>query len=101
MITNYDSLVKATVKVSNSNDTTCEYSITAEIVIVGENIESFSGGIVKKGETSVANFSCYSSNSFNFSSHGVSSEESQLIHSNIDLFINSMKEYVVTNKITL
>lgn len=96
----FDSLIRANVKVSNSNDTTSAYTITAEAQVAQGNVENFNNGQVLKGEMSVATFNRWSAQNLNVTFNNVESEEQCTILTEINAFVDSVEALAQTQTIT-
>lgn len=101
MKTQYDSLKRATVKISNLSNEQRKYDISAEVVIVPDNVESISDGQVKRGEQLVATFNRWGKDKLNYSMNGIDKAERQEVQGEIDAFIESVEELVVAEPIEL
>lgn len=101
MTTQFDSLVRANVKVSNANDTTSSYTITAEAQVAHSNVENFNNGQVMKGETYVATFNRWSAQNLNVTFNNVEAEEQCAILGEINAFVDSVEALVQTQTISL
>lgn len=101
MKTQYDSLERATVKVSNANDEARKYAITAEIQVNKGIADSFSNGKVMVEGKYVATFDRLSKSKTNVSFNDLSGEEQCEVLAAINNFIKSVEELVVTKPIEL
>lgn len=101
MTVQFDSLIRANVKVSNANDTTSAYIITAEAQVANGNVENFTAGQVMKGEVYVANFNRWSAKSLNATFDNVEAEERCAILTEINAFVESVEALVLANPITI
>lgn len=61
----FENLNEAVVKTSNSVDTDRVYDIEANVRIMGTKVQSFDGGLVKKGDNIVCTFSKYAEGQLN------------------------------------
>lgn len=62
----FENLKEAVVKTSNSVDTERVYDVESNVRILGENkVQSFDGGLVKKGDNIVCTFSKYAKEQLN------------------------------------
>lgn len=62
----FEKLNEAVVKTNNSVDTERVYDVESNVRILGENkVQSFDGGLVKKGDTIVCTFSKYAKGQLN------------------------------------
>lgn len=91
MTTQFDSLVRANVKVSNANDATATYTITAEAQVAHGNVENFNNGQVLKGEMYVATFNRWSAQNLNVTFNNVEAEEQCAILAEINAFVESVE----------
>jgi hypothetical protein len=101
MTTQFDSLIRANVKVSNANDTASAYTITAEAQVANGNVENFNNGQVLKGEMYVATFNRWSAQNLNVTFNNVEAEEQCAILAEINAFIRDVEALVLTNPITI
>lgn len=101
MTTQFDSLIRANVKVSNANDTASAYVITAEAQVANGNVENFNNGQVMKGETYVATFNRWSAQNLNVTFNNVEAEEQCAILAEINAFVASIEALVKVREITL
>lgn len=101
MNTQFESLIRANVKVSNSNDTTSAYVITAEAQVANGNVEKFTDGQVMKGEVYVAAFNRWSAQGFNATFDNVEAEERCAILAEINAFVASVETLVVAQPISV
>lgn len=101
MNTQFDSLIRANVKVSNANDTTSAYVITAEAQVANGNVENFNNGQVLKGEIYVATFNRWSAQNLNVTFNNVEAEEQCAILAEINAFVTSIEALVKVREITL
>ena len=101
MTTQFEKLIRANVKVSNSNDTTSAYTITAEAQVANGNVENFNNGQVLKGEMYVATFDRWSAQNLNVTFNNVEAEEQCAILAEINAFVDSVEALVLTNPITI
>lgn len=60
MNTQFDSLVRANIKVSNINDAASAYVISAEAQVANGRVENINNGNVTKGDVHVASFNRWS-----------------------------------------
>jgi hypothetical protein len=97
----FDSLIRANVKVSNSNDTASAYVITAEAQVANGNVENFNNGQVMKGEMYVATFNRWSAQNLNVTFNNVESEEQCAILAEINAFVDSVEALVLSNPVTI
>lgn len=91
MTTQFDSLIRANVKVSNANDTASAYVITAEAQVANGNVENFNNGQVLKDETYVATFNRWSAQNLNVTFNNVEAEEQCAILAEINAFVDSVE----------
>lgn len=91
MTTQFDSLIRANVKVSNTNDTTPAYTITAEAQVAQGNVENFNNGQVMRDETYVATFNRWSAQNLNVTFNNVEAEEQCAILAEINAFVDSVE----------
>lgn len=101
MNTQFDSLIRANVKVSNANDTTSAYTITAEAQVANGNVENFNNGQVLKGETYVATFNRWSAQNLNVTFNNVEAEEQCEALNAVNAFISSVESLVVEQPVSL
>ena len=101
MTVQFDSLIRANVKVSNANDTTSAYIITAEAQVANGNVENFNNGQVMKGETYVATFNRWSAQNLNVTFNNVEPEEQCSILAEINAFVVSVEELAASRSIVL
>lgn len=101
MNTQFDSLIRANVKVSNANDTASAYVITAEAQVAQGNVENFNNGQVMKGETYVATFNRWSAKSLNATFDNVEAEEQCAILAEINAFVDSVEALAKAKEVTL
>ena len=101
MNTQFDSLIRANVKVSNANDTASAYVITAEAQVVNSNVENFNNGQVIKGEMYVATFNRWSAQNLNVTFNNVEAEEQCAILAEINAFVASVEELAASQSIVL
>ena len=101
MTVKFDSLIRANVKVSNANDTTSAYVITAEAQVANGNVENFNNGQVLKGEMYVATFNRWSAQNLNVTFNNVEAEEQCAILAEINAFVTSIEALVKVREITL
>ena len=101
MTTQFDSLIRANVKVSNANDTASAYVITAEAQVANSNVENFNNGQVMKGEMYVATFNRWSAQNLNVTFNNVEAEEQCAILAEINAFVTSIEALVKVREITL
>lgn len=99
MTTRFDSLIRANVKVSNSNDTASAYVITAEAQVAQGNVENFNNGQVMKGEMYVATFNRWSAQNLNVTFNNVEAEEQCAILAEINAFVDSVEALAQTQTI--
>lgn len=99
MTTQFDSLIRANVKVSNANDTASAYTITAEAQVAQGNVENFNNGQVLKGEVSVATFNRWSAQNLNVTFNKVEAEEQCAILAEINAFVESVETLAQTQTI--
>lgn len=97
----FDSLIRANVKVSNSNDTTSAYTITAEAQVAQGNVENINNGQVLKGEMYVATFNRWSAQNLNVTFNNVEAEEQCAILAEINAFVDSVEALAQTQTITI
>ena len=96
MNTQFDSLIRANVKVSNANDTTSAYTITAEAQVAQGNVENINNGQVLKGENCVATFSRWSAQNLNVIFNNVETAEQCVILAEINAFVESVEALAST-----
>lgn len=101
MTTQFDSLIRANVKVSNSNDTTSAYTITAEVQVAQGNVENLNNGQVLKDEMYVATFNRWSAQNLDVTFTNVEAEEQCAILAEINAFIDSVEALVLTTPINI
>lgn len=101
MTTQFDSLIRANVKVSNVNDTTSAYVITAEAQVANGNLENFENGQVMKGETYVATFNRWPAQNLNVTFNNMEAEEQCAILAEINAFVDSVEALAQTQTINL
>ena len=101
MNTQFDSLIRANVKVSNANDTASAYTITAEAQVAQGNVENFNNGQVLKGEMYVATFNRWSAQNLNVTFNNVEAEEQCAILAEINAFVASVETLVVAQPISI
>lgn len=101
MNTQFDSLIRANVKVSNSNDTTSAYVISAEAQVANGNVENFNNGQVMKGEVYVATFNRWSAQNLNVTFNNVEAEEQCAILAEINAFVTSVEALAKAKEVTL
>lgn len=101
MNTQFGSLIRANVKVSNSNDTASAYTITAEAQVANGNVENFNNGQVLKDETYVATFNRWSAQNLNVTFNNVEAEEQCAILAEINAFVASVETLVVAQPISV
>ena len=101
MNTQFDSLIRANVKVSNANDTASAYVITAEAQVAQGNVENFNNGQVLKGEMCVATFNRWSAQNLNVTFNNVESEEQCAILAEINAFVDSVEALATTSRVNL
>ena len=101
MNTQFDSLIRANVKVSNANDTASAYTITAEAQVANGNVENFNNGQVMKGETYVATFNRWSSQNLNVTFNNVEAEAQCEVLNAVNDFISSVEALVVEQPISI
>lgn len=99
MTTQFDSLIRANVKVSNANDTASAYTITAEAQVAQGNVENFNNGQVMQGETYVATFNRWSAQNLNVTFNNVEAEEQCAILAEINAFVDSVEALAQTQTI--
>lgn len=97
----FDSLIRANVKVSNSNDTTSAYTITADAQVANGNVENFNNGQVLKGEMYVATFNRWSAQNLNVTFNNLGSEEQCAILAEINAFVESVEALAKAKEIIL
>ena len=86
---------------SNANDTTSAYVITAEAQVANGNVENFNNGQVLKGEIYVATFNRWSAQNLNVTFNNVEAEEQCAILAEINAFVTSIEALVKVREITL
>lgn len=101
MNTQFDSLIRANVKVSNTNDTVSAYTITAEAQVAQGNVENFNNGQVMKGETYVATFNRWSEQNLNVTFNNVETAEQCVILAEINAFVESVEVLAKAKEIIL
>lgn len=101
MNTQFESLIRANVKVSNSNDTTSAYTITAEAQVAEGNVENFNNGLVLKGEMFVATFNRWSAQNLNVTFNNVEAEEQCSILAEVNTFVKSVEALASTLRVNL
>ena len=101
MNTQFESLIRANVKVSNSNDTTSAYTITAEAQVAEGNVENFNNGQVLKGEMYVATFNRWSAQNLNVTFNNVGAEEQCSILAEVNAFVKSVEALASTSRVNL
>ena len=101
MNTQFDSLIRANVKVSNTNDTASAYVITAEAQVAQGNVENFNNGQVMKGETYVATFNRWSAQNLNVTFNNVEAEEQCDVLNEINAFVASVDALVEAQPINI
>lgn len=99
MNTQFDSLIRANVKVSNANEIASPYVITAEAQVANGNVENFNNGQVMKGETYVATFNRWSAQNLNVTFNNVKTEEQCAILAEINAFVDSVEALAQTQTI--
>ena len=99
MKTQYDSLERATVKVSNLSNEQLKYDISAEVAIVAGKVESISNGQVKRGEELVATFNRWNKEDFNYSMRSLDRVERDEVHTEIEDFIEAVEAKVAAEPI--
>lgn len=97
----FDSLIRANVKVSNANDTASAYTITAEAQVAQGNVENFNNGQVMKGEMYVATFNRWSAQNLNVTFNNVEGDEQCAILAEINAFVASVETLVVAQPISI
>lgn len=97
----FDSLIRANVKVSNSNDTIATYTITAEAQVAQGNVENINNGQVLKGENYVATFDRWSAQNLNVTFNNVEAEEQCAILAEINAFVDSVESLAKAKEIIL
>lgn len=101
MTTQFESLIRANVKVSNANDTTSAYTITAEASVAQGNVENFNNGQVMQGETYVATFNRWSAQNLNVTFNNVEAEEQCAILAEVNAFVKSVEALASTSRVNL
>lgn len=101
MKTQYDSLERATVKVSNLSNEQRKYDISAEVAIVADKVENISDGRVKQGEQLVATFNSWNNDEFNYSMSSTDRVVRDEVHTEIEDFIEAVKAKVAAEPIKL
>lgn len=101
MTTQFESLIRANVKVSNANDTTSAYTITAEASVAQGNVENFNNGQVMQGETYVATFNRWSAQNLNVTFNNVEAEEQCAILAEVKAFVKSVEALASTSRVNL
>lgn len=101
MNTQFGSLIRANVKVSNANDTASAYTITAEAQVANGNVENFNNGQVLKDETYVATFNRWSAQNLNVTFNDVEAEEQCAILAEINAFVESVEVLAKAKEIIL
>lgn len=91
MKTMYDSLIRATVKVTNTNDDVKRYAILADVQIEGGEMHSISNGSVKREDTIVANFDRWSADRLNVNIYGIDVNEQCDVLAEINAFVDSVE----------
>lgn len=101
MTTQFESLIRANVKVSNANDTASAYTITAEVQVAEGNVENFNNGQVLKGEMYVATFYRWSAQNLNVTFNNVEAEEQCAILAEVNTFVKSVEALASTSRVHL
>lgn len=90
----YQSLVSATVKMSNSVDTQKVYDIEADVNMSGNTVSGFNSGFVKKGGVQVATFNSYGNTNLNVNHNVEDAEGRCAVTAAISAFIEDVKSKV-------
>lgn len=97
----FEKLQRANVEVSNSDETSRKYAITAEAQVANGNVENFNNGKVMKGEMYVATFHRRSAQNLNVTFNNVEAEEQCAILAEINAFVASVETLVVAQPISI
>ena len=97
----FEKLQRANVEVSNADDTSRKYAITAEAQVANGNVENFNNGQVMKGDTYVATFNRWSAQNLNVMFNNVEAEGQCAILAEINAFVASVETLVVAQPISI
>lgn len=101
MKTQYDSLIRANVKVSNDNDEARAYSISADVQVAKGMVENINNGVVLKDDAQVATFNRWSASNMNVTFNNISNSEQCTVLGEINAFVDSVKALVKAQGISL
>lgn len=97
----FEKLQRANVEVSNSDETSRKYAITADAQVANGNVENFNNGKVMKGEMCVATLHRWSAQNLNVTFNNVEAEEQCAILAEINAFLRDVEALVSANPITI
>lgn len=101
MKTNYETIVRATIKMSNASDESAKYAISAEVQMEGANVAQINEGRVMLGDAEVAAFHKWGNTRLSVSFESADVEIKQAILAEIDAFIASASTKVSVEPISL
>lgn len=97
----FEKLQRISVEVSNIDDISRKYVITAETQIADGKVENFNNGQVLKDETCIATFNRWSARSLNVAFNNLASEEQCVILAEINAFVESVEALAKAKEIIL
>jgi hypothetical protein len=97
----FEKLQRISVEVSNIDDISRKYVITAEAQIADGKVENFNNGQVLKDETYIATFNRWSARSLNVAFNNLGSEEQCAILAEINAFVESVEVLAKAKEIIL
>lgn len=80
------------VTVSNVDDESRKYAISAEAQIADENVENINNGVVMENDVQVATFNRWSANNLNVNFNNIAASESCEVLTAINAFVDSVEE---------
>lgn len=80
------------VTVSNVDDESRKYAISAEAQIADGNVENINNGVVKENDVQVATFNRWSANNLNVNFNNIAAAESCDVLTAINAFVDSVEE---------
>lgn len=97
----FEKLQRVNVEVSNVDDASRKYAITADAQIAAGKVENFNNGQVRDGDMFIASFSRWSDSNLSVSFNNLGSEEQCAILAEINAFVESVEVLAKAKEIIL